>query len=190
MRIRTIVMMILVGALIALTAIAAACGGDGDGDGDGDGGGGGNGTLTLEDYLAELDTLDNLYSERTDSLEAQFDEDLTTAGPDVEAIMQLSRDFFDDGARAVGEFVDGIDALNPPPEAEAIHNRAVTAGRDIVAVFDDLLERLQDASSEADFGAVMDSFSADAAGDEFTQACDDIQALADENGIDVTFSCG
>ena len=53
---RSIAMLIFALALLALGGIAVACGGGDD-------------ALSLEDYLAELDSLDAQYEERTDALE-------------------------------------------------------------------------------------------------------------------------
>lgn len=175
MRIRSIAMMIIAGALIAFSAIAAACG---DGD-----------RLSLEDYMAELNILDDQFEERTDTLETRFDEEIAPFASDEEAVLKLYRELFDDGAQAVSEFVNGIDVLNPPAEAEAIHNRAVTAGRGVIAALNELVDQLQDAVSEADFDAAFESSAIETVGDAFTQACDEMQALAGANGIAVTFSC-
>ena len=176
MRIRSITTEICAGALIAFSAIAAACGSSGD-------------TLSLADYIAELAILDDQYEERTNSLETRFEEDAAPFASDEEAALQLYRELLDDGARAISEFVNGIDALNPPAEAEAIHDRAVTDGRALAAAVNDLVDQLQDVASEADFNAAFESSAIDTVGEAFVQACEDIQTLADANGIDAAFNC-
>ena len=165
---------IIITLLLLASALAAACGG---------------GRLSLEDYMAEFDRLDEQYEDRGSELGRRLEEDIALVVSDEEAVLDLYREFFADASQALNALVFDIDALNPPAKAEAIQNRAVTAGRVMAAAFDVLRDELQDVTSEAGFTAAFESFEAASEGDEFSQACDDMQALAEANGIEVTLSC-
>lgn len=180
MKLRSLTTLLIAGTLIAFSAIAAACGSDNGSGGD---------TLSLEDYMAEFDILDDQYENRGSELGRRLEEDIAPVVSDEAAVADFFRELFADGSQALSALVIDIDALNPPPEAKEIHNRAVTAGRAMAAAISDLADQLRDASSEADFIAAFESSAVDTAGEAFFQACADMQALANENGIEVTFYC-
>ena len=152
-------------AIIGAATLGVACSDDGD-------------ALTLEEYFEELQALDDRFEEESAQLDAAFDTE------DLDEIKSA----FDAGTTAAGEFVDGIDALEPPDEAQEAHDEAVAAGTEFVDALETFNDEVQDAEStealsEIDFAAIGD------ASERFTAACLDLEGVAVENSIEVDLNC-
>ena len=160
---------LFVAAVALLVAAFAAC--------DGDGG------LTLEEYFQQLETLDQDAEAGIEAL--GFPEEFASEEERVLAI----QDFFAASVPIIANFVDAIDDLDPPTEAEDAHNEAVDAGRDFVIEAEDLTNELADVESSSELEEVFDAPEYDAASDRFDQACFDLQDIADANSIDVDLTC-
>ena len=154
---------------LVIAVLAAACGG--------------NGGLTLEEYLQQLETLDQEAEAGIEALE--FPEEFASEEEQVLAF----QDFFAAVVPIIADLVDAIDDLDPPAEAEDAHNEAVDAGRDFVTEAEDLTNELADVGSSSELEEVFDAPEYDAASDRFDQACFDLQDIADANSIDVDLTC-
>lgn len=153
-------------ALIGVALLGFACSDDG------------GGALTLEEYFAELQELDDRFEEEGDQLDAAFESE------DLDEIKSA----VDDGTTSAREFVDDIDALEPPDEAQEAHAEAVAAGNELVDALDTFNDAVQDADStealaEIEFGAIGN------ASDRFTQACLDMEALAADLDAELDLNC-
>ena len=169
MKPRLIVPLFIVALLLAVGATAVGCGG--------------NGELTLEEYFQQVDTLDQDAEARIEALE--LPEEFASEEEQVLAV----QDFFAVSVPIIADFVDAIDDLDPPAEAEDAHNEAVDAGRDFVTEAEDLTNELADVGSSSELEEVFDAPEYDAASDRFDQACFDLQDIADANSIDVDLTC-
>jgi len=144
--------------------------------------------LTLEEFMQELEALDNEYEERGNELNDSFDDEIADI-TEVDEAIDRSVQFFRDLSASLDSFVSGIEDLDAPEEAEQIQNNAVSAGRDALDAFDDLIAEAEEAETEAEFTAVTETADLQGVFAAFSAVCVEAQALADENDIDVSFNC-
>ena len=169
---------LFVGALLlVLSTVAGACGGDGE--------------LTLEEYFQRMDVLGNDLEDESNRLGEEFEEAIEGAETEEEVIEPF-RDFFDRLAALFGDFVSEVESIDPPSEVEDAHNEIVAVQAEGLELLEDLDERAQRAESASDF----EELSAELEGPVFTdvsdrseQACFALEAIADDNGIDVDLEC-
>ncbi len=151
--------------------VFAACGGD---DG-----------ASLEDYFGELQAAGQAYEAAGDELDAAI-EDSTDPLGDVKSLLPEFEDDLDG-------FVATLEGIEAPEEAAAAHDEAVSAGRAASAAFDELLAGLEGVN---DLGALLAFFEGPEfaafgqAGEQFTESCFSLQAIADGNDVDVDLGCG
>jgi hypothetical protein len=143
-------------------------------------GDGGGGELTLEEFFAEVQALDDELEERSNELDAQFDE---------EGTVEQAIDLLEQQGDLIDEFIDGIEDLNPPDEAADLQDEAVSAGREAAQAFQDILDSAADAASLDELFALFDTAETNPAFERFDEVCLDAEALAADNGISVDFSC-
>ena len=165
MRLRLLPLALVAGLLLAFGAFAAACGGED--------------SLTLEEYFQQVDALIDNTAEQSNALgEEPF------AGLDaLEEQIEASRSFYFGFAAITATFRDAIRDIDPPAEVEDAHNALVEAADDFEQASGDLIDKLDEVTSQADFDAAF------AALNTPEEACSDLQGIADENGIDVSLNC-
>lgn len=156
--------------VLALGAISAACG---------DGGA----TLTLEQFFERLQEIDDDFEARSSDLETEF------ANLGEEEFLQQAPPLLRRQAELLGEFVDGLSALDPPEEAADLHDEAVAAGREAEELFRQQIDEAEAADSIEALFTAFESEELTSAFDRFDQACLDAEQLAADNGITVDFSC-
>ncbi len=179
MNMRTLRLALIASLLVIAGSFAAACDDDDGGSGD---------ALTLEEFFQRIDVLDDEYEARTEALEAEFDEAL--AGVEsVDEVIDAAQSFFDEGAAAIENFVESIADIDPPAEAENLHDRVVEAGRTVVEQFSNAIDEIEEISTEEEFEALFEDSAIEDAFDRFTVVCLEAQAMANENGIDVEYNC-
>lgn len=167
----------IIAAMTTLAVIAAlACN---------DSNGGSGGALTLDEYFAELERIGDDADTASDEIELP--------GLDADASFDESRaafvDYFEQATDIVEDGVQDIRALDPPDEASDAHDRYVEGLAKIMDASNDLLDEIEDADEE-EFDEILggeDPF--EAIDDEVTEACADLQAIADDNGVDVDLDC-
>ena len=176
-------MLALVGAM-ALTLGAVACSDDDDDDG------GGGDEVTLADYFAEFAPLSQGYADDIDTLDAKAGEEFEGTESEEEAI-EVFASFVDNMGSTTKAFVDDIDGLSVPEEADDAHSEAITAGRALVDMFDNARTVLESDSIETfdDATFVLDAPGFVAAQTAFGGACIGLQDLADANSIDIDMAC-
>ena len=172
MKARFVPLVLITGLFLAFGAIAAACGGDG--------------ALSIEEYFQQLDELDDEQAMRESELEAQLGD--FEALEEAEALARI-RDLFPQFVTSFEDFVDGLADLDPPEEAADLHEEAVSAGREVVRLFGEAADEVENAQSLDDFFSLFESGELNAAIERFDQACFDLQEVADENDIVVDLSC-
>jgi len=182
MKIRYLVLAMI--GVVALSLGAVACSSDDD-DGDGSGGG----ELTLAEFFSELEEAALAWDDRAAELDSQAEADFDSADSDEEQV-QVFTEFIDDGKTALDDFVDDLEGLNAPAEAEELLSNAVTAGNELSDMFDNVLTVLDTVETFADATALMDGPGIVAASDAFSGACTALDTLATENGITADLRCG
>ena len=181
MKIRYLVLA-LIGAM-ALSLGAVACSSDDD-----DGGNGG-GELTLEAFFGELEEAALAWDDRAAELDSDADANFTDADSDEEQV-QVFTEFIDDGKTALDDFVDDLEGIDAPAEAEELLSDAVTAGNELSDMFDNVLTVLDTVETFADATALMEGPGLVAASDAFSGTCTALQTLATDNNITADLRCG
>ncbi len=155
-------------------------------------GGGGARSVTLEEYLREVEQV-NATSEARISAAGQGVQDL---GPDTP--FEELRDAFEGVYREFGAIADDarkdLDALKPPAEVEDQHGEMLAGLEELETAFDAIREQVRDATTPGDLGKVVESASQSAevesAQARVAAACAALQATADANAIEVDLNCG
>ena len=124
---------------------------------------------------------------------SEADEELAEAifdavSPDEQ--IDLFKSFIDDSLPIIEDFIDAIADLNPPAEVSEPHEAAVSAGETLVEAFSDLQDGIDDADTPAEAQSLLDEDNVTAASEQFTTSCLALQAIADENDIEVDLQCG
>ncbi len=158
----------MVGILIAAAGGVVACSDD-DGE-----------RMTIAEYVAALDAIDDENSERTDALFASI-----TDENDVDQARNAFSKLPGELRRAVSQAED----LNPPEEAQAKHDALVEALDEFADAMQDAANAGADATSVEKFFAAVESDGFAAAGEGFAKACLDMQNLAKDKGITVDLGC-
>ena len=156
--------------LVALGAIAAACGG---------------GELSLEEYFQRVDQAGDEFDTRIEGLEDAF--------PEAFEEPTVTRDFFTAAVPIFRDFIDGLAAIDPPAAVEDEHNERVAAGEAFEERVGDLVNRLADVESASELEDLFDELEEDpeftAAEERFEAACLSLQGIADANGVGVDLEC-
>lgn len=163
----------LIGVLAA-AAFGAACK---DGDG---------GALSLEEYFQQLDEAQNEVDQRFEEAFQQLE-----PGPDAseEDIAAFARQVVQTFSSVLGDAEGTIGGLEPPAEAEDAHNALVQAIGDASTAIEGVEDDIPDALSLEEVDAVLGTTEVEAATAAIDEACSDLQAIADDNGIDVDLEC-
>jgi hypothetical protein len=144
---------------------------------------GGSDAMTLEEYFEEFQTTNNEFEERADKLFEEVDD------TDPDALKQAFRDT----PPLIDEFIDELQAMDPPSEAADAHNEAVEAGRVLVQEYEAFVEDFDDTDGSLDeLLEVLEGIETSALGDaleEFGTACEQLQTIADDNEIEVDLEC-
>lgn len=166
---RLLAALLAVAALFAL--VATACGGDGES------------TITLAEYFRRFDSLDDDIASQQASLRERY--------PDPYQGGETARRFYEEGVPLLDNAVERLSAIDPPSAVEEVHNRVLNAMRVRAEASQTILEDLEDAQSRDDVLAAVNAVSddVDAALANLDQACLDLQAIADQNGVAVNLEC-
>ncbi len=158
--------------LLVLSIIAAACGGDDE-------------KLTLEEFFQQGDAIDDDFQQRFDRLPDEYPD------PNLENF-QTYKEFFGEFAVLFTEFIDELEVLNPPSEAEDAFDELLTAGSEFGELRQKLGDRLEGVESLAEANQVLSELSVEtqAVDERYWDACKSLRKLADANGIVASFDCG
>ncbi len=182
MKVRLLAVVIL-GAL--LLTLGAACGDDDD---DGNGGGNGGGELTLAGYFSELETLGQGYANDLATLDEEAGKEFEGTESDDEAI-DVFVNFVKGMRSTTDDFVGDIDDVDAPSEVEDAHEETVTAGQELVDMFDNAIKVLDTAETFEDATLVLEGPGFVDAQSRFGESCAALQGIADSNGLDIDMSC-
>lgn len=173
MNVRLIALPVATTLLLALATVAAGCGGSDDDQ------------FTLQEFFQEIDEIFDDVDERFEALE---DECQATDGSE-EAQIEAARCFFDASAAVFDESLDKIGNLNPPAEAEDAHEEYLDSGVDVSRFVEDFLKGPTDIESVSELDEFLEDPELEEASERFDSACFGLQAVADENEVDVDLDC-
>ena len=87
----------------------------------------------------------------------------------------------------MAEWRDGLEALEPPAEAEAANAQMIEGTGELILFMEDAISQMEQAESIEAIEALadLDAEAFEAVGDVILVACTEIQSLADEDDIPV-----
>jgi hypothetical protein len=165
---------VLVGVLLALGALAAACGDDGE-------------ELTLEEYFQRLDAI---YDQAVARSEAQAEAVAGAPGQEdlsAEEVLAYYRAVYGGDRDIASDFLVALRDLDPPTEAADAHNQAVDAMEATLEDYEDFLEGTSDSPSPEEAAPLLDELHAAMGRNRDT--CLTLQTIANENDVDVDLEC-
>ena len=171
MKIRYLVLAIIGAMVLSLGAVAC-----GDDDDDNGGNGNGGGELTLAEYFSELEPLSQAFD---------ADVDLLDAGESLDEFVG----FVEDSKSLVDDFVGDLEGLNAPAEAADAHSEAVSAGQELVEMYDNALTVLDLSETFVDATLVLEGPGFLGSQARFAASCVALQGIADSNGLDIDMRC-
>jgi hypothetical protein len=167
--------------LLAVGAIAGACGGGGD-DG-----------RALEEYFQEIQEITDEYVARFDAVADRYQQLLAEPGTD-DSQVQAFLFFLEASSLSIREEIDARDGVDPPPGAEKAHLEWQTAARVLAKIYEDVVDRAAEVQTSAGLQEVLEELDYEArlteAEDRAGRACFGLQEIADENEIDVNLCPG
>lgn len=158
-------------AVIALAAAGAWACSDDD-----------NGSLTLEEYFAKVDAIDNATTEEIDGAFEGF--------TDENDIEQFKTAFKVIGP-VLGDAADDLDDIDPPDEAKEEHDALAKELREFADTTTDLGDNIDDieASTPEELFAAFEERGFSEADEQFSAACLALQQVGADNGIVVDLGC-
>jgi hypothetical protein len=103
-------------------------------------------------------------------------------------------DYFDAQIGILRTFSDTLTGVAPPPEAQAAHQEVLAALTAELALWEGLRPKLEAVGTPDELAAfTSDEFNGDEANAVFervSNACLGVQAIADDNNVDVDLTCG
>lgn len=170
----------VVAAAALVAAVASACGGGGSGE-----------ELTLEEYFQKLETLAVEFDNRGREAETAFEDAANTVESEEDTAAAVA-EFLSAATPIIKDFVDGLEELNPPPEAKAAHDKTVEDGHSTVESFEKTLEEVEGTDDPGELEGIIAASSFIRLGQstyDFSEDCAALQAVADENNVEVDLLC-
>jgi UDP-N-acetylglucosamine enolpyruvyl transferase len=170
---------VIAALLLAVGAIAAACGGNG------------NGELTIEEYFEGLQAIADDVDERGQALESDFERLFDPATSESDSI-EAAQNFFNGSASIFTDGISDLENLGPPPEVGDAHNEFVEAAKGIGDAFQDFAERAGDIESVADVQEMFAEFGTPefaAVEQRFEAACKALEGIASDSDIELDMNC-
>jgi hypothetical protein len=168
--------------VLLVTCLAVACGGE-DQEGEvaeGTPAGADEATpeeLSLEEYFRQMEAIGEDVQTGVAALEEEG------LGQEIEA----TQDYIYGFEAIVQQAVNDVNDLDPPAEAQADHDKFAAALSGLQAVLEDLSNRVTDVESPSNLSGLLAEIAP--VGERFEDACLELEAIADENGIEVDLHC-
>jgi len=188
---RTLFPFLLIAASVLLLAVGMAACGDDDGGGGGDGGAattpaGGDGDTVLVSYLRELNEIQEGVSDATDTVGEQSEQAFSNP---TQARQSLSA-----AIDVADSAVTALEALDVPEEASTAHAELIAAGENLVDAATAVNDDLQGVEPGPEFDTLAEEAQApdselSQAIDRMVQACESMQAVAEDNNTNVDLAC-
>jgi hypothetical protein len=162
-------------AIVAGSLLLAACGG-GDGEEE----------ISLDEYFRQFDAIEESMVVNIGALDEGSE---GVVGEDVKA----TQDYVDGYQDVVQQGLNDVKSLNPPSEAKDAQDEFVAALSNMISLWDDLSDRLADVETTSELQDLLVGLQSETqwleASQQLTDACRELQGIADENGIQVILDC-
>jgi hypothetical protein len=163
---------------IVWIALAVGCGTGNVGGGDA------NKPLTLDQYFAELDGIQEEVARRSDqSAEPEIADDAT-----LEELKDTVREPLLESAGILDDAHAQLKAIAPPAEVSVQHERLVKDFEAAIVAVGEFAADIENANTRDDVVEGLYQF-ADAAS-AFFESCNELQDLADDHDVEVELGCG
>ncbi|NNC74843.1 MAG: hypothetical protein HKN93_04950 [Acidimicrobiia bacterium] len=153
--------------------------------------GGSSAEPEIQDYFNRVEAAADRYNQRLDEAETVSEAGLDQTADDATfdaALVAALKQLYADGVVITTDFVNDLDAIEPPSQAVDKHTEAVTIGRQLVEALEELdlsginqLEALQTAVGESRAAELIV---------DFDRTCIVLESLAVENNASVELNCG
>jgi len=140
--------------------------------------------MTLEEYITAFDEAGDRASVAAEALDYSAAAEASTFEDRRDSYVETTESF----QRVFNDFQADIETLDPPDQAQAIHDEIVNEFERYDTAFSAIIEDARATTTEEEFAAIDVSALQDDA--RLDQLCNDLQALADNNDIDVDLECG
>ena len=157
---------------VVLAIVVAACGGGG---------------LSLEEYFTKMDDLQSSFEQMSEDSQAQVQAALQDVTSNDEALV-VFKEYLEENLAAIDEQLGRFEDLTPPGEAESEHEDLLEAGDAIRDALADVIGRYDEFDSVDEVAQSFDTNLGDAE-QQGTDACNALQAVAEDNDIDVDLGC-
>ena len=148
--------------------------------------GGGEEEVDVDEYFQRLDEIEGGIKTGIGALREESE---GLIGEDIEA----TQDYVDGYQDVLGQALNDMKELQPPAEAGDAHDEFVGALSNMLPLWEDLSERLADVESPSEVQELLVASAAEPSwqttAQRFTDACRELQGIADEKGIDVDLGC-
>jgi hypothetical protein len=151
-------------------------------------GGGGNGTPEIAEYLEQYERIDNQAERAIAELDREYEAD-TTADPLTDQNRLRLQEYYQRLIEARRAYVDGIKALEVPGSVQDEHDASVTTYEAVLQEFEAIIDDLGTAQNQDDLRTIFEGESLNAAIQRTVEACNALQAIADDREIDVNLEC-
>jgi hypothetical protein len=166
----------LVLAVVAGSLLLAACGGDG-GEGE---------ELSLEEYFQQFDAIEEAMYTSIGALEEEAE---GVIGEDIETTQDYIAGYHD----IVEQGLNDVRALQGPSEVGDAQDEFTAALSNMISLWDDLSDQLADVETTSELQDLLLEIQNDTewldTSQQFTDACLELQGIADDNGIQVVLDC-
>jgi hypothetical protein len=173
MKLRLPLLFVIGGLPLALGTIAGACGDDD--------------RLTLDEYFQRYDATWHAGRERMEALEDPSQADFDSDEKEIEAY----RAFLTEALPNIRDLRDALIEIDPPADVESLHDEAVDALTDGLEVFEESTAELGNVESTIQMEEMFELTltKMQPVSERQSEACIELQAIADANGIDVDLEC-
>ncbi len=146
-----------------------------------------------EEYFADLEKVTGTLDAELDDLEAGVNEgllDIDFESADAEhELITLFRTSLTGTAASFAQLVAGLRDIVPPAAAALPHAEALQAGERVLAGYQEREDQLESLDTLADVDAYAAALSAEGFRQRFSEACRELQIIADQDNIDVNLGC-
>jgi hypothetical protein len=179
MKRRALGSLLVTALLLGAGIIAAACGEGGE-------------EPSLKEYFQQLETISNELEERGVAVERELETAFDPEGG-IDAAIDALQGLLTEGVSAFEDAFADIERLEPPSGVENIHRVFVEEARGRAELIETLADQIAEVESLSDLEEIfaqLESPEFQAADRRFRDACQVLQGIATDNGIDVDLDCG
>lgn len=145
------------------------------------------------DYFSELETITRGLDAELDTVEASFNAGLLDIDFESTAAEQQLITLFQDSisttADSFADVVGQLEQLEPPGSLRGPHEDTVSAGKLVLQAYEERIDELEAIETLTGIDDYAISLSDTGARQRFTEACQELQVIADRDDADVDLGC-